>query len=400
MDVDTRRWMTALDELMDRVGQRLPRSESRERTREYFIGLLSDVERKNTWQLAEALGHATPYALQQYLNKSRWDSDDVRDVARDYVVEHLGDEEAILVVDETGFLKKGDKSVGVQRQYSGTAGRIENCQIGVFLTYAAATGTTFLDRELYLPASWTDDPDRCDEAGVPEGVGFATKPELALRMLDRAVVAGVPARWVTADAIYGEYSALRELLERHGRGYVLGVSRKGWVRIDGQARRVGSLLDRLPREGGWTRLSVGDGSKGQRVYDWRHEGLPCPAAAGWERWLLVRRSVSDPRELKPFVCFAPVGTSLATLARVAASRWTVEQCFEEAKGEVGLDEYEVRTWPAWYRHITLSCLAHAFLAVLRATAPEAAEAVKKGGLLTMRTGSLAQFKASRGLSSP
>ena len=398
--MDTDRWMSALDELMERIGGCFARSDSRQRAREYVVGLLSDIERKNGWQLAEALGQSTPYALQQFIYRGRWDPGDVRDAVRDYVVEHLGDEGAVLVVDETGFLKKGTHSVGVQRQYSGTAGRIENCQIGVFLTYAGPKGTTFLDRELYLPQSWTDDPERCRDAGVPEGVGFATKPELALWMLDRALEAGVPARWVTADHIYGEYGKLRQRAERHRCGYVLAVSRKAWVWIDGQQRRVGPQLQRLPRSGGWTRLSIGDGSKGQRIYDWRRLALTDPAPPDWSRWFLVRRSVSDPTDLTAYVCFASDDTSLETLARVAGIRWTVEQCFEEAKGAVGLDEYEVRSWDGWYRHITLSCLAHAFLAVLRATEPHATEVLKKGGPITAQPGSLTAFKASRGLSSP
>jgi len=397
--MDVQRWAVALDDLVARIGRCFRRSESRQHAREYLVGLLSSVERKNVWQLAEALGQPTPYALQQFLNKGPSDADDVRDEMRAYVVEHLGDEDGVMVVDETGFLKKGDKSVGVQRQYSGTAGRVENCQVGVFLTCATAKGSTFLDRALYLPRSWTDDRERCEAAGVPDDVTFATKPELAQAMLDRALDARVPAKWVTSDCVYGEHAPLRADLERRRVAYVLAVSRKMQVSIDEQVFRVSGLLESLEPDESWTRCSIADGSKGPRVYDWRGIPMGASEAPGWSHWLLVRRSITDPTDLTAYLCFAPDDTSEEALARVAGTRWTIESCFEEAKGEVGLDHYEVRGWAAWHRHITLACLAHAFLVVLRATEPEAAETLKKGGPLLALTGSLKAFKVRRGLSS-
>jgi SRSO17 transposase len=301
------------------------------------------------------------------------------------------------VVDETGFLKKGDKSAGVQPQYSGAAGRTANAQIGVFLTYASSRGHTFLDRALYLPASWTDDRERCRAAGIPDEVAFATKPAQAQAMLERALGAGVPAAWVTADSVYGDVKYLRVWLEARPIGYVLAVSGKDTVvGPDWQQRRISAYLADPPTAG-WQRLSAGDGAKGPRWYDWVRLPLIAPLVDGWERWVLLRRSVADPTEVTPYVCFAPTGTTLAELARVAGTRWTVEICFEAAKQEVGLDEYEVRSWTGWHRHITLACLAHAFLTVVRAHGVDPLAEPKKGDRLS---GSLARFRASRRDSSP
>jgi SRSO17 transposase len=320
----------------------------------------------------------------------------VRDDVCAYVTEQLGDEQAVLIVDETGFLKKGTHSAGVQRQYSGTAGRIENCQIGVFLAYATAQGHTLLDRALYLPQEWTADRERCRAAGVPDEIAFVSKPNQAWQMLQRAVRKQVPFAWVTGDSVYGDYRSIRLWLEEVGKGYVLNISAKEYLPLGWYRMRVSDLLANLPTEE-WTRLSAGDGTKGPRWYDWYRMALNDPLQTGWKRWLLVRRSLSDPTDLATYACFAPAGTSLATLVQVAGSRWAIEACFEEAKGEVGLDEYEVRTWTGWYRHITLVCLAHAFLAVVRARA-NAPVAQKRGpSFPTAAAGSLAAFKAQRGL---
>ena len=391
----TETWVGALDDLAARIGPRFARSEARQRAKAYLQGLLGSAERKNSWQLAEAVGDATPYGVQQFLYRALWDVDDLRDDLDQYVREHLGDEEAILIVDETGFLKKGRHSAGVKRQYSGTAGRIENCQVGVFLAYASRQGHALLDRALYLPEDWLADRERCKQAGIPEEVAFITKPNLAWQMLQQAVAQQMPFRWVTGDSVYGDYHSLRLWLETLPKGYVLGVSGKETVNIAWHSQRVSELLATLPTDG-WARLSAGDGTKGPRLYDWLRIPLINPLVVGWKRWLLVRRSLSDPTDQAAFVCFAPAETSLEELAQVAGSRWAIEACFEEAKGTVGLDQYEVRTWTGWYRHITLACLAHAFLAVLRAEALD-----PKGGpwSQTLPSNSLEAFKTRRGLSS-
>jgi len=395
---EVERWAAELDRLMARIGPRFARSEARERAKAYVQGLLSPVARKNGWQLAEASGDATPYGVQQFLYRAIWDPDAVRDDVRDYVIEHLGDEQAVLIVGETGFLKKGRRSAGVQRQESGTAGRIENCQIGLFLAYATPRGQTFLDRALFLPEEWTANRARCRAAGIPDEVEHTTKPNLAWQMLTRAVEHRVPCAWVTGNRLSGDSRRIRLWLEALPKGYVLNVSANEDVLIGFQPGRVGDLLANLPTDG-WTRLSAGQGTRGPRWYDWYRTELNDPLQAGWKPWLLVRRSLNDPTELATYACFAPDGTSLETLVQVAGSQRAIEACFEEAKGGVGLDHYEVRSWTGWYRHITLACLAHAFLTVMRASANQAQ--AHKGGLpfQPAPTGSLASFKAQRGLSS-
>jgi SRSO17 transposase len=359
------------DALFARIAPAFARPEVRHRAHSYLAGLFAPVPRRNAWQLAEHLGEFTPDGVQRLLNAARWDADRVRDDLRAYVVEHLGDPRAVLVVDETGFLKKGEKSVGVQRQYSGTAGRVENCQIGVFLAYASPKGRTFLDRELYLPKEWGQDQERRREAGVPEEVAFATKPQLARRMLERAREAGVPAAWVTGDSVYGGDRKLRMWLEEQEQPFALEVAcdEPLWAATErGPAQvRADQLAAQVPPER-WERLSAGWGAKGPRLYDWARVPLFRLDWPGFEHWLLVRRSIPDPEELAYFVVFAPRGTTLAELVRVAGSRWAIEEGLESAKNEVGLDQYEVRRWEAWYRYITLSLLAHAYLTVLRARA--------------------------------
>jgi SRSO17 transposase len=303
----------------------------------------------------------------------------------------------VLVIDETGFLKKGRHSAGVARQYSGTAGRIENCQIGVFMAYASHHGQVLLDRELYLPKEWTDDPARCRQAGIPEDHRFATKPKLAQQMLARALAAGVPARWVTGDSVYGDDRRLRRWLESCPQAYVLAVSGKEYVWLNWHQRQVKTILATLPDEG-WTRLSAGDGAKGPRWYAWRWLPLAEPLEPGWRRWLLVRRSLGDPSELTAYVVFAPQDTPLEEVVRVAGTRWTIESCFEAAKSEVGLDHYEVRSWTGWYRHMTLAMWALALLAVLRAGVI-AVELLKKSPQFSPEPSSLAAFKVQRGLRS-
>ena len=384
-----------LTDIERRLAPYFERAEPRQRALAYLRGLLSPAERKNSWQLAEVSGDATPYGLQHLLRRALWDPEAVRDELRRYVVQHLGDAAAVLVIDETGFLKKGRHSAGVARQYSGTAGRIENCQIGVFVGYASRHGHTLLDRELYLPAEWTNDRARCQQAGIAADRGFATKPALAKEMLQRTLAAGVPARWVTGDSVYGDDRRLRMWLEAQPQAHVLAVSGKEYVWLDVRQRQVKTILAALPTEG-WTRLSAGEGAKGPRWYDWRWLPLAEPLEPNWRRWLLVRRSVSDSQDLQAYVVFAPQETPLAEVVRVAGTRWTIEQLFEAAKGEVGLDHYEVRSWTGWFRHITLAMWALALLTVLRAGAI-ALEALKKSLPSRKEDSRLSVFKARRGL---
>ena len=384
-----------LTDIEGRLAPYFERAEPRQRAMAYLQGLLSPAERKNSWQVAEVIGDATPYGLQHLLRRALWEPDAVRNELRAYVTEHLGAVNAVLVVDETGFLKKGRHSAGVARQYSGTAGRIENCQIGVFVAYASPHGQVLLDRELYLPKEWTDDPARCRQVGIPEDRRFATKPQLAQQMLARAFAAGVPATWVTGDSVYGEDRRLRVWLESCPQAYVLAVSGKEYVWLDWHQRQVKTILATLPGEG-WTRLRAGDGAKGPRWYAWRWLPLAEPLEPGWRRWLLVRRGLGDPSALTAYVVFAPQDTPLEEVVRVAGTRWTIESCFEAAKSEVGLDQYEVRSWTGWYRHMTLAMWALSLLAVLRAGAI-AVELLKKSPQSSPEPSRLAAFKAQRGL---
>ena len=393
-------WQQEFDSLMRRLKPRFAHSQSRKWARVYVQGLLSNVPRKNGWQLAETVGATTPYGLQQFVYRAKWEADDIRDDLREYVVEQLGDPAAVLVIDETGFVKKGSHSVGVQVQYCGTVGRTTNCQVGVFLTYASPQGATFLDRVLYLPESWTSDRERCREAGVPDEVAFATKPELARQMLQRAVEAGVPAAWVTGDSVYGGHSGLCNWLEAQPLAYVLTVSPKDTlINLEWYPQRVSTWLADLPTQG-WRRLSAGEGSKGPRLYDWLRLPLYDPPVTDWKRWLLLRRSLADPSHVTPYVCFAPAETALEALVRVAGTRWTIESSFESTKQEVGLDEYEVRSYQGWYRHITLACLTHAFLTVLRAHGLDPLTEPEKKPSPAPQPSSLSTFKLKRGLISP
>jgi SRSO17 transposase len=388
-------WAQTLTDVEQRIGPLFARSEARQQALAYLQGLLSPAERKNSWQLAELVGAATPYGFQHLLGRADWDADALRDVLRQYVVEHLGDTDGIVVLDETGFLKKGRMSAGVARQYTGTAGRIENAQVGVFVTYVSRHGHTLLDRELYLPKEWTEDVERCRHAGIPTDRSFATKPALARQMLARLFTANVPVRWVTGDSIYGDDRRLRIWLEEQDRAYVLAVSGKDYVWLDWRQHQVKTLLAHLPTTG-WERRSAGEGAKGPRLYDWLRLPIGSALQEPGRRWLLVRRSIDEPTELTAYVVFAPLATTLDELVRVAGSRWAVEIDFETAKGEVGLDQYEVRNWTGWYRHITLAMWAQAILTVVRAAA-NIAELPKRGQMDAGGMSSLAQFKARRGL---
>jgi SRSO17 transposase len=350
------RWRAGFDDMFAQVAGRFAQVQSRQRARLYLLGLLSGAERKNSWTIAEAAGDLTPDGMQRLLNFYAWNADAMRDDLRGYILHHLSDPSGVFVADETGFLKKGTKSAGVQRQYSGTAGRIENCQLGVFLTYVTGTGRALIDRELYLPASWTEDRDRCRDAGINDDVTFATKPELARRMLARLIEAGIDIGWFTADEAYGDNPKLRAWLETQHVNYVMAISCDTAFATPTGPLRADALAASAPKRG-WQRLSCGAGSKGDRLYDWL---LIDPGVD--QHPLLVRRSISS-GELAYYIVHTRRPVPVAELVRVVGTRWGVEETFQFAKNETGLDHYQVRRYDAWYRHITLSMLAAAFLTV-------------------------------------
>ena len=365
-------WSEDFEAFHARFAHLFSRSETREQAAKYMRGLMAKIERKNGWQIAEEIGDSTPDRTQRFLYRSHWDWDGARDELQYFIIEIFGDENGIGVVDETGFLKKGDCSVGVNRQYSGTAGKVENCQIGTFLSYATPSSHVFLDRRLYLPETWCADQERRVKGKVPVAVEFQTKPEQAMEMLKHAWDQGVPMHWVTGDEVYGDNPALRDTVESHGKLYVLAVSSNTPVWVEQPSveelapTTVASTVSTWPVQQ-WERLTVAHGEKGPLIYDWgrmrvieSRDGLPGP-----DGWLLVRRSVSDPEDIAFYLSNAPVEATLMELAHVASMRYTVEQCIEEAKGETGLDEYEVRYWHSWHRHITLTMMAHAWLASIR-----------------------------------
>jgi SRSO17 transposase len=353
---DVSEWGRRLDEVARRIGARFPRSETRDRVRAYLVGLLGPVQRKNAWQVAEQIGDADPYGVQYLMGRSEWDPDAVRDDLRAYVVESLGDPGAVLILDETGFLKKGTHSAGVARQYTGTAGRIENAQVGVFLAYASRHGTAFLDRALYLPGEWTDDPARREKAGIPEGTRFATKIRLARAMLERAFAAGVPSAWVTGDEVYGSDWGLRRWLEEEGRPYVLAVRGNPYVWAGLGQVTAAALAASLPKRS-WHAITIAAGSKGPRRYAWARAEINHDLGPKWRRWLLVRKGLDDREELAYYIAAGPARTTLSRLAEIAGARWSIEGGFESAKQEVGLADYEVRSWTGWHRHITLALQA-------------------------------------------
>jgi SRSO17 transposase len=363
-----------VDEAAELLQPHFRRSEARRHAADYLRGLLAEVERKNGWQLAEQAGYAHPRGIQRVLDRYAWDADAVRDDLRRYVTAAFGDPRGVLVVDETGFPKQGRHSVGVARQYCSTLGKIANCQIGVFLGYAAPAGRVALDRELFVPQDWFPDRERCRQAGIPEGREHRTKPQLALAMLERALEAGIPAAWVTGDEVYGSAGKLRHALEERGQGYVLAVRSNESVTtwppygIPGQTTTA-AVAAAVPAEG-WRRLSCGEGAQGPRVYDWAWVPLRPALRDGWVHGVLLRRHPERPEELAHYLSYAPVAPPLEELVRVAGARWSIDDLFKLAKGQVGLDHYEVRSWQGWYRHVTLALLAVAVLA---------ASAGKKGG---------------------
>ena len=362
-------WSESFNEMFMQVAGAFSNARVRRHGREYVLGLLSQAERKNSWQLAEFAGDASPDGMQRLLNFSPWDEDAARDALARYVVRSMGDPAAVLAVDETGFIKKGRMSAGVARMYTGTAGRVENCQVGVFAAYVTPDGgRALIDRELYLPEKWTGDRDRCRAAGIGDEVAFATKPGLARKMIGRARDAGVPFSWVAGDEVYGGNPGLRSWLEEQGIPYVMATACSNVVPMAAGGMRADETAGLVPKDG-WQRLSCADGSKGPRLYDWALIGAAAPGHC-----LLIRRSLAPGEkgqlELAFFRCWSPRPVTLPELVAVAGARWGVEDCFAEAKGEAGLDHYQVRKYRAWYRHATLSMLAHAFLAVTaRASRP-------------------------------
>ena len=364
MDIDFSHWGPGFDAYMGAFSSRFPRVEPRRRAASYVRGLLSELERKNGWTIAEGAGDKTPDGMQRLLNASQWDEDGARDDLRSVIINAIGDQEhAILVVDETGFLKKGKKSAGVARMYTGTAGKTENCQIGVFLAYTSPAGHALIDRELYLPAVWTSDPDRCATAGIPEHREFSTKYELAQRMIERARASDTPFSWVTADEVYGQAEPLRAYLEREKISYVMAVRRTEKVAMRTGATTAETVI--AGPETQWQRMSAGDGTKGPRISDWSTTQLPDSADTPGHRYILARRSIDDTTDLAYYFCYSNKPATLEALVHVAASRWIVEECFQTAKNEAGLDHYQVRDYTAWYKHMTLSMIALAFLTIIK-----------------------------------
>ena len=367
------RWGQQLDALGGRIGAFIAHAAPRRRVTAYLRAVVGGVDRRNGWQLAEQAGEATPYGMQRLMASASWDAERVRDDLRAYVVEHLGDPAGVLVIDETGFRKTGTKSPGVQRQYSGTAGRIENCQIGVFLSHATPRGYAFLDRALYVPKSWCEDRARCRTVGIPDTVAFGTKPALARVMLARALDAEVPAAWVAGDEVYGNDRALRQMLEQRAQPFVLAIKVNAllWTPEGSHAQRAGTIAAALPPTA-WQVLSVGSGSKGPRAYRRAWTELTRLGEVPGQHARLVREALTAKTrgtvDRAYYLVFAPARTTRAAVAQVAGTRWTIEQGFEAAKQEVGLDESEVRQYDGWYRYITLALFVHAFLTVVRAQA--------------------------------
>ena len=362
-------WRAALEGMKARIASAFIRSEQRASAGVFIDGLLSGAERKTGWMLAEEAGLARPYKIQSLLGRSSWSADELCKRVRDYALEALADPDGVLVIDETGFLKKGTHSVGVARQYSGTAGRIENSQIGVFASYASRWGHALIDRRLYLPKSWANDPERRAKAHVPEDITFATKPAMACEMVTRLLNEGVPCAFVLADAVYGADFRFRHMLEERQQSYVLAVRSNQTLRFMEEWTLIQTnpvkMVAALPGDA-WLPLSAGEGAKGPRLYDWARIQLNYQAPDGFSRWMLARRSLRDPEAIAYYFAFARSDTTLAELAAAAGLRWTIEECFLRAKDDLGLDHCEARSWHGWHRHISLVMAAAAFLARLGA----------------------------------
>lgn len=361
-------WDAALSALTaEIVGPLFNRPEPRVTFADLIRGLLADVRRKNAWQLADHLGHVNPGRIEWLLNGAAWNADVLRDRVREYVIEHLGSPDGVLVADDTQVIKQGDKSVGVARQYCGLTGQVENCQVLPMLSYASAEGHAFIDRRLYVPQEWMDDRERCVRAGVPADLVFKTKPELVIEMLQAAIAAGIVFKWFAADSGYGRDPGLRAFCHAGGIRYVLAVPVDlPLVDVRGRASRPDQMARTYLGDADFERRSCGDGSKGLRFYDWAFVKVVVKGqepAAGFVHTLLVRRKVADPSKIDYFLVHAPDGTSATEMVTVTGMRWTIEDCNGEGKDLLGLDQYQVRKWTPWHRHVTCCMLAHAFLAV-------------------------------------
>ena len=382
-----RQLRASLEETSARLGRHFANPAARQSAAAYLQSLLSSVERKNSWQLAEVAGFETPYRFQHLLGRGAWNAAALRDEQLGVVLAGLGAEDAVLAMEETGFIKQGKKSVGVKRPDCGASGKVDNCQGGVFLSWQTAKGHALIDRALYLPEEWAQDPERRRAAGVPEDVEFATKPALARRMVARVLAAGACPTWVVADAVYGADYRLRATLEEAGQSYVLAVSGQQCVWLGFGQQRVKTVKTQVPANA-WVEISVGTGTKGPRVFDWAALRINHPHGKAWQRFLLLRRSRSETKEITAYLVFGRADTPLEEMARIAGRRWAIEESFAQSKSEVGLDQYEVRSWVGWHRHMTLSMTAQALLAITRArlfAKPAASQAA------------LATFKKSRGL---
>ena len=367
-------WASSLREVKKRIGPLFTQARVAASAGLFIDGLLSSEQRKTGWLRAEAAGDPGPWRQQAILGRGRWNADDLRDVVRDYALETLADEQGVLVIDETGFLKQGKASCGVGRQYTGSAGKVTNCQIGVFAAYVSRHGHAFVDRALYLPKAWTGDADRLKAAHVPAEIGFASKPQLAVTMIERALLTRVPFAWVAADTVYG-VGDIEMLLRRANKGYVLGVKSDhafhSWgkpVMVSGTATTIAGTL---PKKA-WHRLSAGDGTKGERLHDWAYLELADLDAADfegdrqgpWTRGLLIRRNIAE-GDMAFFTTWCPLGTSLQKLVAIEGHRWAIEDGFETAKNELGLDHNETRSWHGWHRHVSLVMLAFAMMTTIR-----------------------------------
>ena len=395
-------WSNTLKSFQQRLSPYFARCEARQAAFNYIQALLSPVERKNGWQIAEQVGNANPYQVQHLLGRAQWNAEKLAQEVRQYGVEGLGEPDDIFAVDETGFLKQGNQSVGVQVQYYGTTGHLENCQVGVFLAYITGKGHTLIDRRLYLPKSWADDAQKRDKVGVPETVRFATKAQLAQQMLQSAWDAGFRSAWVVADEVYGNDTGFGRWLEQTGQQpYVLTVNKRHAVVIGWQPYRAEALCQSLLPEQ-WQRLSCSQGSKGEREYEWARVAINCGDSCDFQRWLVFRRSLEQldqPQHISYYQVFAPKHTSLATIAKVVGRRWCIEECFKLAKSQLGLADYEVRSWTGWHRHMTLVLATQVFLTVLRAQVEPMIQGSENLSPPLAAAGSLAVFKALRGRSS-
>lgn len=392
-------WSNVLKSFQSRMGQYFARLEARQSAFDYLQALMSPVARKNGWQMAEQAGHRTPYQFQHLLGRAQWEADEVTQEVREYVTEGFGRDDGILAVDETGFIKQGSHSVGVQVQHCSLTGRLENCQVGVFLAHVHPQGHSLIDRRLYLPQSWCNDPDKRAKVGVPELVKFATKPQLAKQMLESAFEAGIRPGWVVADEVYGQDGKFWWGLEnQYQQPYLPTVASSHSVLIGYQEHRVRALAQALPDDQ-WQRLSCGCGTKGERIYDWARIEVNCSNEYGMKRWILLRRNVDkpdDPLSLTYYQGYAPADTTLEAMVWVAGQRWRVEECFAIAKDKLGLSQYEVRSWQGWHRHMTLVMAAQAFLTVLRHQLEPISLPQKNLQGNDKTPNSMAAFKAARG----